>query len=173
MLDKDQLRKTVFIDAGERKKAVVQLQVQGLSLRQIAAAVGVGKDTVARDLGVANARKSVANATPAIEVSERDILDAAAVNVSQSTVVADLAERNRSESEQNRSPAIEVGRAIPAGFQNTNGSTPPAAQGARDPVATQRRAVVYARAQFGTTVERPARTSSNDLRKAISALSAA
>jgi hypothetical protein len=58
-----------------RKEAAVQLHVKGLSVRQIAGALGVPKSTVHDDLSETG--QKVSETGQSIEVSERDILDAA------------------------------------------------------------------------------------------------
>jgi N6-adenosine-specific RNA methylase IME4 len=70
-VDPERLRLTV----AARKEAVVQLRVKGLSVREIAAAVGVPKSTVHDDLSETG--QKVSEAGQAIEVSEKDILSAA------------------------------------------------------------------------------------------------
>jgi N6-adenosine-specific RNA methylase IME4 len=70
-VDPERLRLTV----AARKEAVVQLHVKGLSVRQIAAAVGVPKSTVHDDLSETG--QKVSETGQAIEVSEKDLLAAA------------------------------------------------------------------------------------------------
>jgi N6-adenosine-specific RNA methylase IME4 len=70
-VDPERLRLTV----AARKEAVVRLRVKGLSVRQIAAAVGVPKSTVHDDLSETG--QKVSETGQAIEVSEKDILAAA------------------------------------------------------------------------------------------------
>jgi len=72
LVDKAKMRE-VFADPDERKKAVVQLKVKGLSNRQIAAALNVSDMTIGRDLAATNVAENATN----VEVSEKDILDAA------------------------------------------------------------------------------------------------
>jgi DNA-directed RNA polymerase specialized sigma subunit len=57
IIDPERMR-LIFADREERKKAVVQLGIKGLSQRQIAAVIGVGLGTVNRDLDVPMERKA-------------------------------------------------------------------------------------------------------------------
>jgi predicted DNA-binding protein YlxM (UPF0122 family) len=70
-VDPERLRLTV----AARKEAVVQLRVKGLSLRQIAATLGVPKSTIHDDLSETGQKPSESG--QALEVSESDILSAA------------------------------------------------------------------------------------------------
>jgi N6-adenosine-specific RNA methylase IME4 len=91
IIDPERMR-LIFADREERKKAVVQLGIKGLSQRQIAAVIGVGLGTVNRDLDVPNGTESVPNGTSIIEVFTADIL-AAASDIRSAKTEARRAER--------------------------------------------------------------------------------
>ena len=59
LVDKEHLRATIAPPA--RKEAVIKLKVQGLSNRQIAAAIGASEPTVRRDLAASNDAKTASN----------------------------------------------------------------------------------------------------------------
>jgi Homeodomain-like domain len=62
LVDQEKLR--VIVAPAARRAAVAKLHAEGLSGRQIAAAVGVDEITVRRDLAAANAAEGAADAAP-------------------------------------------------------------------------------------------------------------
>lgn len=76
LIDKIQMRE-VFADPKERAQVTHKLKVKGLSNRAIAAVVGVSHTTVANDLAGNNLPENGNNLPHAIEVSQKDILEAA------------------------------------------------------------------------------------------------